>query len=217
MARKGRPPWVPPDLNEVRKLAERGLTYEQIAAAMRIHVATLHKKKRELADFNDALEKGRATGIGNVANALFEAAMRGEHAPMIFYLKSRAGWWDQGPTVEINQTLNPAPGISGSLEPAVLESRVQLLRERDRVLRELGVPVAIDLPESEFKALPEPAVVLESLAVPHPLGHSSRFDLNHDARLEETRDTEERAYGLASRLCKDRHFASFRHRNRRHL
>ena len=82
--------------------------------------------------------------------------MRGEHAPMIFYLKSRAGWRDQGPIVEVNQTINSAPGINGPLEPGVLESRVQLLRERDRVLRELGVPVPIDLPESEFKALPPP-------------------------------------------------------------
>src|SRR5271169_6408510 len=47
---------------------------------------------------------------------------------------------------------------------------------------------------------------------PHPLGYRSRLDLDHDARFEETRDTEECAYRLAPRLCKDRHhLASFRH------
>ena len=114
---------------------------------MGIHVATLYKKKRELSEFNYALEKGRADGIAHVANRLFEAAIRGEHAPMIFYLKARAGWRDQGPMVEVNQNVT----TGGTGESAEL---VNLVRDAIAVLRDLKVPLAIDLPADAFKTLP---------------------------------------------------------------
>src|SRR5580700_3478054 len=54
-------------------------------------------------------------------------------------------------------------------------------------------------------------ILFELLTVPL-LGHRSRLNLDHYARFEETRDTHERAYRLASRLRKDwHHLAGFRH------
>jgi hypothetical protein len=39
--------------------------------------STLYKKKNELIEFMEAIEKGKATGIGRVANKLFDMAMEG--------------------------------------------------------------------------------------------------------------------------------------------
>jgi hypothetical protein len=78
---------VPPDLDEVEKLASHGLTLDQIAARLGIGSSTLYKKKNELIEFMEAIEKGKATGIGRVANKLFDMAMEGNVT---------AGWrWGQ--------------------------------------------------------------------------------------------------------------------------
>jgi hypothetical protein len=72
----GRKPWVP-DLEKVEELASRGLTNDQIAAALGISETTLYKSQRQLTQFSESIKKGRAKGIGQVANALFEAALDG--------------------------------------------------------------------------------------------------------------------------------------------
>ncbi|MGO9062163.1 MAG: phBC6A51 family helix-turn-helix protein, partial [Candidatus Binataceae bacterium] len=98
----GRPRWQPDDLAKVERLASQGLTFEQIAASLGIHVATLYKYKRRLGEFNEALEKGRAAGHDTVTSKLFELVRAGNVAAIIFYLKARCGWRDQGPIVEVN-------------------------------------------------------------------------------------------------------------------
>jgi hypothetical protein len=55
----------------------------------------------------------------------------------------------QGPMVQVNQN-----NLNKNSTPAELESKVNLLRDAIGVLRDLGVPSVIDLPESDFKALP---------------------------------------------------------------
>jgi hypothetical protein len=57
MAKRGRPSWQPPDLNEVAKLAASGLTFKQIASALGIHVDTLVNKRREFSEFSAVIEK----------------------------------------------------------------------------------------------------------------------------------------------------------------
>lgn len=85
-------PEIEIDLEEVERLASLGLTQEQIASALGIGQTTFYKRKRENADFEGAIKRGQAKGIGAVANVLYEKAMSGDVASLIFYLKARGGW-----------------------------------------------------------------------------------------------------------------------------
>jgi hypothetical protein len=98
----------------------------------------------------DAIESGAATGIKNVANALYQAAVVDKNTTaQIFFLKCRAGWRDQGPMVEIKNTnqVNVAP------DPAVLASDLNRIRDAIKILRSLGVPDTLEMDEADFRAL----------------------------------------------------------------
>lgn len=88
----GRPKWQPEDLGQVEALASRGLTLEQIADALGITYKTLANRRKDNILFLQALKKGQALGIKNVANALYQAALKGNITAGIFYLKCRSGW-----------------------------------------------------------------------------------------------------------------------------
>ncbi|MDF4819780.1 hypothetical protein P3547_19835 [Vibrio parahaemolyticus] len=91
-----RPSWVPPDLNEVEKLAACGLSQRQLALALGISYETLRKKKKDLADFEEAIERGKAKAIVQVANKNFEAAIGGNVIAQMFWLKTRgAEEWNE--------------------------------------------------------------------------------------------------------------------------
>jgi len=79
-----------------------------------------------------------------------------DSAPRVLENKARLNGYiaPQGQIVEVNQTISTRQGTSTPMEPGVLQSGVKLLFDPFRVLRELGVMVPVDLPESEFKALP---------------------------------------------------------------
>lgn len=89
MARKK---WAPPDMRLVEKLAAQGLSEKQIAAALGISEDTLGRRKKDCADFAEALQKGKALGIVTVTNELFAQIKAGNVTAMIFFLKARAGW-----------------------------------------------------------------------------------------------------------------------------
>ncbi len=150
--KRGRKFWVPADLDEVEKLASHGLTYDQIAAKLGIGSSTLYKKKRELIEFTEAIKKGKASGIGRVANKLFDMAMEGNVTAAIFLLKARAGWRDQGPVIEIHNEHN----VRVAPDPLTLAADHNLIREAILILRRLGAPDVMDLDEADFRALPEP-------------------------------------------------------------
>lgn len=82
---------------EAERLAARGLTKEQIAYCLGIGSSTLFEKLKEYPEFSEALKKGKALGISDVANALYEAAMGGSIPGMIWYLKNRdpSNWKDR--------------------------------------------------------------------------------------------------------------------------
>jgi len=100
--KRGRPSWVPPDLKKVEELAERGLTNEQIALCLGIHVGTLYAKKNEFHDFDEAIKKGHSKGISIISNALFESAKNGNTTAQIFFLKCRANWKETNTDVNVN-------------------------------------------------------------------------------------------------------------------
>lgn len=53
--------------------------------------ATLLRRKRDDAAFNATIEEGKARGIQEVSNALFETALQGFVPAVSFYLQARAG------------------------------------------------------------------------------------------------------------------------------
>jgi transcriptional regulator with XRE-family HTH domain len=93
----GRPPFKIDNalLKKTKGLAARGLTQQQIADSLGIEITTLHKYKNLNTDFNKAIREGKALGIAEVANSLFNTATGGNVAAQIFYMKNRAGWADK--------------------------------------------------------------------------------------------------------------------------
>lgn len=88
-------PRIEIDLAKVTELASRGLSQEQIAAALGIGARTLERRKAESAEMAEAIKAGQALGIQEVANALFANATGGNVTAQIFYLKARAQWRDK--------------------------------------------------------------------------------------------------------------------------
>lgn len=95
-------PKITIDLKRAEALAARGLTLEQIAVSLGIGVRTLSRHKRQEADLAEAIKRGREKGIATVANKLFESAMDGNTAAMIFFLKARGGWSEK---IDISSTV----------------------------------------------------------------------------------------------------------------
>ena len=80
-------------------MASNGLTVAQISYCLGISESTLYAKQGEYKEFMDAIKKGRAEGLNNVSNALFEKATQGNVTPMIYYLKvrDRVNWGENQP------------------------------------------------------------------------------------------------------------------------
>ena len=94
----GRPKFEIADdiMKKAEAYAAKGLTIDQIAAVLGISDATIYERQQEYPDFYDALKRGRATGIANVTNALYEkATVDKDLGAQVFYLKNRAGWRDR--------------------------------------------------------------------------------------------------------------------------
>ena len=82
---------------EAEKLAARGLTKSQIAYCLGFSADTLSRREKDTAAFAEAIKKGKAQGIADVANALYESAMGGSIPGQIFFLKNRdpSNWKDR--------------------------------------------------------------------------------------------------------------------------
>jgi hypothetical protein len=92
MARTGRPPWTPPNLAEIEGMAARGMTFDAIAKTLGIAAWTLIRKRRQMRELSEAIDRGRSKGHMMIANRLFEAAIGGDVNAMKFYLERKAGW-----------------------------------------------------------------------------------------------------------------------------
>jgi hypothetical protein len=80
------------DLKKIETLASRGLLDKEIFSIMGWSHDFFYKKKKLMAEFNEAIERGRSNGHAQVANKLFEACMAGSVSAMQYYLARRAGW-----------------------------------------------------------------------------------------------------------------------------
>jgi transposase len=80
------------DLNEVQRLAGLGLSQSEIAASLDISVDTLSRRKKEFAEFADALKRGKAKAKSEIANKLFTEAKNGNITAIIWIEKTRFGF-----------------------------------------------------------------------------------------------------------------------------
>ena len=85
-------PRIKIDADEVRRLAECGLTRRQICTALGISDDTFARRLKEEKAFESALASGRAQGLAHVAGALYQRALAGDVRAQTFYLRSRAAW-----------------------------------------------------------------------------------------------------------------------------
>lgn len=92
--------------------ARDGLTDEQIAHNIGIHVATLYAWKNKHCELNEAIKKSKEVVDYEVENALFARAMVGDTTAQIFWLKNRRPdkWRDKA-----DMTVTPSNGVLESL------------------------------------------------------------------------------------------------------
>lgn len=79
-------------LKKVEAMAANGNTQEQIAWNLGISPETLSRKKGADEQLNQAIKRGRAKGIAQVSNQLFQEASKTEHrniTAILFYLCNR--------------------------------------------------------------------------------------------------------------------------------
>lgn len=75
--------------DEAERLPGRGLTMQQIAGCLGISERTLYTHQAENSQLQQSIKKGRAEGLAEISNALFEAAKAGNVTAQIFFLKNR--------------------------------------------------------------------------------------------------------------------------------
>ena len=95
--KRGRKPQVNPfttekELDRLAKVAGYGLTMEQVAGAFGMSRATFYNLMADHPEIRDRLEQGRASAVKTVAGKLYNKAIKGDLAAIIFFLKSKGGF-----------------------------------------------------------------------------------------------------------------------------
>ena len=93
---------ITPELcKRVQNYASRGLNKQQICHCLGISDETLANYEKKSLEFMEAIKRGKALGIANMADRLMQQADSGNVAATIFYLKSQAGW-KETQTIELD-------------------------------------------------------------------------------------------------------------------
>lgn len=108
----GRPPFVPTDddRKQVEKLAGLGLSYEQISALIRDGIA----RNVLMEYFPRELELGKAKAHAKIGGKLFQKAMDGDTASLIWWTKTQMRWAETQKHEIVQTTIS----INGALEAA---------------------------------------------------------------------------------------------------
>lgn len=93
--KKGRPK-AHIDLAKAERLAAQGLTQEEIAYCLGISPSTLYEHKIEYSEFSEALRRGKAKGVAEISNVVYNTALKGNLNAALFYLRAKSGWRDKG-------------------------------------------------------------------------------------------------------------------------
>lgn len=84
-------------ISMLSKYAAVGLTLDQMAALVDCCPTTFDEIIKRQEGVKRAIEKGRAKGIGGIANTLYQQAMKGNITAAIFYLKVKGRWSEANP------------------------------------------------------------------------------------------------------------------------
>lgn len=160
----GRPKFVPPDIKKAESLAERGLSYKQIAVILGCSARTLARRRKANEDFEAALERGRARGVAAVANVLYDLAIKDRDPATCRFIMRAVGGWDDSRRVEVTGDGGGPIRIKGEiLHRHQIMKRV---RQYEMVLETDGADTkarqdfqarrpALTLPDAVKAALPE--------------------------------------------------------------
>ena len=118
------------DLEQVENLASRGLGTTQIARALGVSWNTIDRNRKRLGEFEEALKRGKARGLAQVTNALFESATeKNSVVAQIFYLKNQDPkiWKDRvenvHATIDLNQVISGAKNRLGERMTNVIDAK----------------------------------------------------------------------------------------------
>ena len=102
-AKRGRPKWIPPNLETVRALKAQGMSNASIAHVLGISEQTLYARKKDYFEFSQALQKGLAEEELVVTNALHERIKAGDTASIIWRTKTHPNMrWKEATDLNMN-------------------------------------------------------------------------------------------------------------------
>lgn len=119
------------ELIQVKKWASLGATQKMMAALLDMAEISFERMIKKSDALREAIEKGRATSVMNVANVAYQQAITGKNTAMtMFYLKTQGGWREQD-RVRVEHT-----GADG--KPLTVEHRHEVftVEQKDRMAEE---------------------------------------------------------------------------------
>jgi hypothetical protein len=113
---------TPEVCKKAESLAAQGLTLEQTAHSLGISYQTLNEKRKQFAEFSEAIALGKAKGIATVTNSLFKKAKEGDVPAIKYYLNNRDnGNWKDRATTEHTGTLKVSDLSESELDSKLLQ------------------------------------------------------------------------------------------------
>lgn len=97
------------NLDEVARLAGLGLTNAEICLSLGISERLLYLRKRDSAEFAEAIERGKSTAASEVSNVLYQLCKEGNLGAIVWYEKTRRGLSDK---VSLEHTMKPVHELS---------------------------------------------------------------------------------------------------------
>ena len=76
-------------LEQIELHASRGLSQQQICHALGISETWWYDAKQKSAEISESFKRGKAKGLAEVSNAIFEQALNGSTGAACFFLKKR--------------------------------------------------------------------------------------------------------------------------------
>lgn len=123
-------PKIELDLAKVEQYAQCCDNDEEIARALGISPRTLYGRKRDFADFAEAIKRGRAKASVFVGGQLMQLIKAGNTAATIFYLKSRCGWKETD-RHEITGADGDAIKVASEVKQLTTEQLLEIARMSD--------------------------------------------------------------------------------------
>jgi hypothetical protein len=110
-------------LDEVKVLAGRGLTNEQVSWYYGVSTGCWYATIKRHPKLASAFHEGKAKTISMVSGKLIEAIRKGNISAMIFYLKTQARWSDTSMPA-VNGVDNSPPALTISVSDPVEAARI---------------------------------------------------------------------------------------------